>query len=169
VTGGSRGIGAAIVQRLATDGAQVAFAYAASAGPADQLRSDVSSHGGTAVAIKADSADAQQVTAAVDETVLQLGGLDILVNNAGVATSGTVESFSPDQFDRMVDQCSRGVRGDPASDTPFGRERPNHRDRQHLCRPCPAPRQRGLRDDEGCGRWIDPRAGPRTRAVRDHR
>ena len=50
VTGGSRGIGAAIVQRLAANGAQVAFTYAASAGPADKLRSDISSHGGTALA-----------------------------------------------------------------------------------------------------------------------
>ena len=102
VTGGSRGIGAAIVQRLATDGAHVAFTYAASPGLADKLRSDIASHGGTAVAIKADSAHAQQVIAAIDQAVAQLGGLDILVNNAGVATSGMVESFSLEQFDRMV-------------------------------------------------------------------
>ncbi|HEY6646832.1 MAG TPA: 3-oxoacyl-ACP reductase family protein [Mycobacterium sp.] len=102
VTGGSRGIGAAIVQRLATDGAHVAFTYAASPGPADNLRSEIASHGGMAVAIKADSADAQQVITAIDQTVEQLGGLDILVNNAGVATSEMVESFSLEQFDRMV-------------------------------------------------------------------
>ena len=56
VTGGSRGIGAAIVRRLAADGAKVGFTYAASAGPADELRAEVSAQGGTAVAIKADSA-----------------------------------------------------------------------------------------------------------------
>src|SRR6516165_7225496 len=88
VTGGSRGIGAANVRRLATDGAKVAFTYAASRAPADQLRSEISEQGGTAVSIKADSADAELVSAAVDEAVSQLGGLDILVNNAGVISSG---------------------------------------------------------------------------------
>jgi 3-oxoacyl-[acyl-carrier protein] reductase len=102
VTGGSRGIGAAIVQRLAADGAHVAFTYAASPGPADNLRSEIASRGGTAVAIKADSVDAQQVISAIDQTVENLGGLDILVNNAGWPTSEPVESFSSDEFDRMV-------------------------------------------------------------------
>jgi len=102
VTGGSRGIGAAIVQRLVADGARVAFTYAASAGPADELRSDILAQGGMAVAIKADSADTHQVIAAVDETVSQFGGLDILVNNAGMATSGAVESFPPERFERML-------------------------------------------------------------------
>jgi 3-oxoacyl-[acyl-carrier protein] reductase len=102
VTGGSRGIGAAIVRRLAADGAEVAFTYAASAAPADQMRSEISGQGGTAVPIQADSADAQQVSAAVDEAVSQLGGLDILVNNAGVNSSGNVESFPLEQFDRML-------------------------------------------------------------------
>jgi 3-oxoacyl-[acyl-carrier protein] reductase len=109
VTGGSRGIGAAIVQRLAADGARVAFTYAAPPGPADELRSGVSAHGGVAVAIKADSADTHQVIAAVDETVSQLGGLDILVNNAGVAASGTVESFQPARVERMLGINVRAV------------------------------------------------------------
>ena len=61
VTGGSRGIGAAIVRRLAADGARVAFTYAASRAPADKLRSEISEHGGTAVPIRADSADPEQV------------------------------------------------------------------------------------------------------------
>jgi 3-oxoacyl-[acyl-carrier protein] reductase len=109
VTGGSRGIGAAIVRRLTLDGAQVAFTYAASAGAADNLRSEVSAKGGTAVAIRADSVNAQQVSAAVDDAVSQLGGLDILVNNAGVASSGDVESFPLEEFDRMLAVNVRGV------------------------------------------------------------
>lgn len=109
VTGGSRGIGAAIVRRLTVDGAQVAFAYAASAGAADNLRSEVSAKGGTAVAIRADRAKAQQVCAAVDDAVSQLGGLDILVNNGGVASSGDVESFPLEEFDRMLAVNVRAV------------------------------------------------------------
>jgi 3-oxoacyl-[acyl-carrier protein] reductase len=109
VTGGSRGIGAAIVRRLAADGAMVAFTYAASPGPAENLRAEVSDQGGTAVAIKADSADEQQVTDAVDQAVTVLGGLDILVNNAGVSTSGVVESLPLQDFDRMLAVNVRGV------------------------------------------------------------
>jgi 3-oxoacyl-[acyl-carrier protein] reductase len=109
VTGGSRGIGAAIVRRLAADGVQVAFTYAASTGPADKLSSEISAHGGTAVAIKADSADTKQVNAAVDDAVSRLGGLDVLVNSAGVTTSGAVESFSQAAFDRMLAINVRGV------------------------------------------------------------
>jgi 3-oxoacyl-[acyl-carrier protein] reductase len=102
VTGGSRGIGAAIVQRLAADGAQVAFTYAASPGPADKLASDIAARGGTSVPIHADSADVAAVSAAVDTTVSRLGGLDILVNNAGVSRSGDVGSFPMEEFDRML-------------------------------------------------------------------
>jgi 3-oxoacyl-[acyl-carrier protein] reductase len=109
VTGGSRGIGAAIVRRLAADGAMVGFTYAASGGSADKLRGEVSARGGTAVAIQADSADAQQVAVAVDEVVAAFGGLDILVNNAGVSRSGVVESLPLQDFDRMLAVNVRGV------------------------------------------------------------
>jgi 3-oxoacyl-[acyl-carrier protein] reductase len=109
VTGGSRGIGAAIVKRLAADGAKVGFTYAASRGQADELCAEVSAQGGTAVAIRADSADAQQVTDAVEEAVATLGGLDILVNNAGISTSGLAESFPLQDFDRMLAVNVRGV------------------------------------------------------------
>jgi 3-oxoacyl-[acyl-carrier protein] reductase len=109
VTGGSRGIGAAIVRRLAADGARVGFTYAASGGSADELCAEVSRRGGEAVPIQADSADAQQVTAAVDQAVAAFGGLDILVNNAGISTSGVAESFSLQDFDRMLAINVRGV------------------------------------------------------------
>jgi len=102
VTGGSRGIGAEIVRRLASDGAAVAFTYGASAVEAEKLVAKVAEAGGTAVAIQADSADPEQVARSVDETVAQLGGLDVVVNNAGVAHIEDAESFPLEQFDRLV-------------------------------------------------------------------
>jgi 3-oxoacyl-[acyl-carrier protein] reductase len=109
VTGGSRGIGAEIVRRLAADGAAVAFTYGASAAHAEKLAAEVAADGGTAVAIQADSADPDQVAGAVDQTVAKLGGLDILVNNAGVAYIGDAESFPREQFERLVAINVRGV------------------------------------------------------------
>ena len=102
VTGGSRGIGAEIVRRLAADGAAVAFTYGASAAEAQKLVAEVAANSGTAVAIQADSADALQVAKSVDDTVSKLGGLDILVNNAGVAYIADARSFPVEQFDRSV-------------------------------------------------------------------
>jgi 3-oxoacyl-[acyl-carrier protein] reductase len=102
VTGGSRGIGAAIVRRLAADGAAVAFTYGTSAAEADKLAADVGEDGGTAVAIQADSGDPEHVVRSVDETVAQLGGLDILVNNAGIVYAGAIGSLTFEQFDRLV-------------------------------------------------------------------
>jgi 3-oxoacyl-[acyl-carrier protein] reductase len=109
VTGGSRGIGAEIVRRLAADGAAVAFTYGSSAAEADKLAAEVTESGGTAVAIQADSGDPEHVARSVDETVAQLGGLDILVNNAGVAYIGEVESLTMEQFDRLVAINVKGV------------------------------------------------------------
>lgn len=102
VTGGSRGIGAAIVRRLASDGARVAFTYAASSAAADELVAEVVQAGGTAMAIKADSAEPGEIEAAVARTVGAFGGLDILVNNAGILIQGTVDSYPLADFDRMV-------------------------------------------------------------------
>jgi 3-oxoacyl-[acyl-carrier protein] reductase len=97
------------VERLAAEGAAVAFTYNASAGRAEKLESAVNAGGGTATAIQADSADVQQVAAAVDETVSRLGGLDILVNNAGVGALGDVETFPLADFDRLVAVNIRAV------------------------------------------------------------
>lgn len=81
VTGGSRGIGAAIVQRLARDGAHVALTYVHNAERAEASVQAARAFGGQALAIQADSADAGAVAAAVEHTVGTLGGIDILVNN----------------------------------------------------------------------------------------
>jgi 3-oxoacyl-[acyl-carrier protein] reductase len=102
VTGGSRGIGAGIVRRLAADGAAVAFTYASSAVEADKLVAEVTADGSKAVAIQADSADPAQVRAAVERAVADLGGLDILVNNAGTGHIAPIDEYPPEQFDRVV-------------------------------------------------------------------
>jgi 3-oxoacyl-[acyl-carrier protein] reductase len=109
VLGGSRGIGAAIVERLARDGAKVAFTYAASPESAETLRARIESNGGAAAVFQADSADADQIKAAIDQTLARFGRLDILVVNAGVLKLATVDQMSLDDFDRMVAINVRGV------------------------------------------------------------
>lgn len=84
VTGGSRGIGAAIVKRLAREGAHVALTYVSRPDQANETVKAAQAFGVQALAIQADSADAEAVVAAVERTVAELGGLDILVNSAGI-------------------------------------------------------------------------------------
>ena len=102
VTGGSRGIGAGIVRRLAADGASVAFTYSSSEEKALQLVSEIESTGGKARSLKADSASAEQLRAAVARTMEAFGTLDIFVSNAGILTRGTIDTYTLDDFDRMV-------------------------------------------------------------------
>jgi len=109
VTGGSRGIGAAIAMRLAQDGAAVAITYANAQQKADEVVDAIDAAGGRALAIRADSADAAAVKSAVAETVRRLGRLDVLVNNAGIAVVAPLDAFSLDDFDRMVAVNIRGV------------------------------------------------------------
>jgi 3-oxoacyl-[acyl-carrier protein] reductase len=102
VQGGSRGIGAAIVKRLAADGASVAFTYVSSAVKAEALQNEIIAGGGKALAIQADSADAEAVQRAVAATAKAFGGLDILVNNAGVLALGSVEELALADFDKTL-------------------------------------------------------------------
>ncbi|RCJ28444.1 oxidoreductase [Nostoc minutum NIES-26] len=109
VTGGSRGLGAAIAKRLADDGAAIALTYTTSPQKADEVVFAIESAGGQALAIRADSADVEAVKNAVAETVKVFGRLDILVNNAGVAALAPIDQFSMDDFDRLVAVNIKGV------------------------------------------------------------
>src|SRR6516162_6381157 len=109
VTGGSRGIGAAIVRRLASEGAAVAFTYAASEVEANALRAEIEQAGARILVLKADSADSNALRNAVTHTVSSLGRLDILVNNAGILLRGTADSYELSAFDRMVAVNLRAV------------------------------------------------------------
>src|SRR5580700_5302424 len=109
VTGGSRGIGAAIAKRLATDGASVAVTYSKGADAASSLVKEIERGGGKAMAIQADAADADAVRNAVERTVKTLGRLDVLVNNAGTAFPKPFEEASLEEMDRVIDINVRGV------------------------------------------------------------
>src|SRR5258708_28818020 len=103
VTGGSRGIGAAIAKRLAADGATVAITYVKDAGAASDVVKAIELDGGKAVAIQADAADVEAVNGAVEKTVATFGQLDVLVNNAGTAIPKTFEETTRQEMDRMID------------------------------------------------------------------
>jgi 3-oxoacyl-[acyl-carrier protein] reductase len=111
VTGGSRGIGAAIVKRLAKDGADVVFSYSNSKDRADEIVAAVEATGRRAVAIKADQAVSADVENLVRSAHEVFGKLDILVNSAGVFVTGVVGDPASDiaAFDRQLDINVKGV------------------------------------------------------------
>ncbi|HWY45168.1 MAG TPA: 3-oxoacyl-ACP reductase family protein [Candidatus Sulfotelmatobacter sp.] len=109
ITGGSRGIGAAIAKRLAADGANVAITYTKGADAAASVVKEIERAGRKAIAIQADAADAAAVKAAVEKTVATFGRLDVLVNNAGTAIPKPFEEATLEELDRVIDINIRGV------------------------------------------------------------
>jgi 3-oxoacyl-[acyl-carrier protein] reductase len=109
VTGGSRGIGAAIAKRLAENGASVALTYSKGADAAASVVAAIEHDGGKAVAIQADAADADAVRNAVETTVETFGRLDVLVNNAGTVIPMPVEETTLADFDRVFAVNVRGT------------------------------------------------------------
>jgi len=109
VTGGSRGIGAAIAKRLAADGANVAITYAKDANAASEVVQAIERAGGTAVAIQAEAADAEAVKAAVQKAAKTFGRLDVLVNNAGTAIPKPFEETTLEELDRVIGINIRGT------------------------------------------------------------
>jgi 3-oxoacyl-[acyl-carrier protein] reductase len=103
ITGGSRGIGAAIAKRLAADGAKIAITYTKGADAAASVIKEIEGAGGKAIAIQADATDADAGKAAVEKTVASFGRLDILVNNAGTAIPKTFEETTLEEMDRVID------------------------------------------------------------------
>lgn len=103
VTGGSRGIGAAIAQVLAENGADVAITYQNSVERADSVVSSIKKLGRRGLAVRADSADPEAIKRAVNETVETLGGLDILVNSAAVGLAGSIADLNLEEFRSMMD------------------------------------------------------------------
>jgi 3-oxoacyl-[acyl-carrier protein] reductase len=109
ITGGSRGIGAAIAKRLAADGAKVAITYSKGGDAAASVVKDIERGGGKAMAIQADVTDADACKAAVDKTVASFGRLDVLVNNAGTAIPKSFEDTTLEELDRVMDINVRGT------------------------------------------------------------
>jgi NAD(P)-dependent dehydrogenase (short-subunit alcohol dehydrogenase family) len=108
VTGGARGIGAAIALALAENGADVAFTYQHSTGKAEAVAKSIEEKGRRAIAIQADSADPKAIARSVEEAVAALGGIDILVNNAAIGLNGLIADLDVDAYQAMMDINVRG-------------------------------------------------------------
>lgn len=109
VTGGSRGIGAAIARHLANDGAAVAISYSKNPDAANKVVAEITAAGGRAKAWQADAANADAVRGLVKNAVAEFGGLDILVNNAGIFEGGPVDQHDEGQIDRILAVNIKGL------------------------------------------------------------
>ena len=102
VTGGSRGIGRAIAERLAADGAKVVFSFRSAEREAAEVAAAIAAAGGTARAVRADLADPRAARRLYEEAERLLGPLDILVNNAGAAPQGLIADLAGEDFDAVM-------------------------------------------------------------------
>jgi 3-oxoacyl-[acyl-carrier protein] reductase len=109
VTGGARGIGRAIVQRLAREGAAIAVNYVARSDAAESLVAEIEAAGGQAIAVAADVSDDAEVEAVVDRVTAELGPVTILVNNAGISFPATLDTYDRDRLARMRQVNADGV------------------------------------------------------------
>ncbi len=109
VTGASRGIGAGIAKRLASEGASVAITYSKGAEAAASVVEDIEKAGGKAIAIQADAANAEAVAAAVEKAVATFGRLDVFVNNAGTAIPKPFEESTLEELDHVINLNVRGM------------------------------------------------------------
>jgi len=115
VTGASRGIGAAVAERLAKDGFTVVINYSGDAAPAEALAQKIEGEGGRALTAKADVSDPRAIRGMFDAAEAAFGGIDVLVNNAGVMALGSIAEVDDDAFDRQISVNLKG------RSTPFGR------------------------------------------------
>lgn len=109
VTGGSRGIGAAIVRRLARDGCAVAINYASRAAEADALAGEIRAAGGRAIVVRADVSQAAEVRAMFDRVESELGRIDVLVNSAGILKMVPLAETSDELYEQTFGINTRGT------------------------------------------------------------
>ncbi|MFZ0075628.1 3-oxoacyl-[acyl-carrier-protein] reductase [Exiguobacterium sp. RIT452] len=109
VTGASRGIGAAIAKRLATDGFRIVVNYAGNTAKAEEVVAAITAAGGEAIAVQADVADAEQVKALLKTTLDTYGQLDCVVNNAGITRDGLLMRMKEADFDAVLNTNLKGA------------------------------------------------------------
>jgi 3-oxoacyl-[acyl-carrier protein] reductase len=160
VTGGSRGIGAAVCQRLAAAGAHITLTYVQSADAANSVAEACRKHGGKAVVAHVDAGDVAAGQQLVNQMVADAGRIDILVNNAATLTLGDLLNVTPEMFDRYVAVNLRGVfLAHPGCGTAHALWRSHHQHRQCLWRGCADSRSGFVRHGEVCPGGIDARLG----------